>query len=747
MLVCPQCQAENPENNKFCQKCGTSLTAISCPSCQASVPVNAESCPHCGAPAGVIWRALVIPLFEPSPDQSAQPDLLNDESLSPQPPQPTLDTDLDSQPVHEKSTPLGQSVAQPAVKLFSTTMAQEDGALTVDYLDPKQRYQLLDALPSGLDSDMQLEVRVLDCNPFQPSPLMKLYRQFLTEDGKQSSDSEGAFQQSVPAIAQLYLELQDELYPVLPKVYDAWEQDDYAIVLLEDRTELPLLLEFWQDPNLLPIQILHWMHEITELWTVLETWSACESLLDLLNLRVDEDQVICLQQLHFDDPDNPPQLTELGRLWRQLYEQSQRIPVEPIAYLCAEVESGEIGTIEQLHNRFEAIADELQPTPPPFIVAPETYQSKPAAAVQESFQKSVHESTDDEPVTATLPSEPASEPASEPWVPEDSIPESSIPEGILPDLPGLPDLPPELRERLADDDDDDEDATRLDGDDSPTVVLPMKLTSLEDAGQTDVGKQREHNEDFFTVQTEFTKLDTPSGRTLHAKGLYVLCDGMGGHASGEVASALAVETLKTFFETHWTTELPDEDTIRAAIVEANRAIFDLNQQSDRSGVGRMGTTLVMVLIQDAQVAVAHVGDSRLYRFKRRAGLEQITVDHEVGQREIQRGVEPGIAYARPDAYQLTQALGPRDENFIDPDVEFLELTEDQLLILCSDGLSDNDVLENHCRTHVEPLLSSRTNLEQGVSQLIDLANHYNGHDNITAIVIRAKLRPNLDLQS
>ena len=176
---------------------------------------------------------------------------------------------------------------------------------------------------------------------------------------------------------------------------------------------------------------------------------------------------------------------------------------------------------------------------------------------------------------------------------------------------------------------------------------------------------------------------------------------------------------------------------------ANKAIFDINQQNARSGSGRMGTTLVMALVQDTEVAIAHVGDSRLYRYTRKRGLEQLTVDHEVGQREIQRGAAPEVAYARPDAYQLTQALGPRDEHFVKPDVQYMELNEDTLLFLCSDGLTDNDLLETHYRTHVEPLLSSQANLDQGVSQLIDLANRYNGHDNITAIVIRAKVRPDL----
>jgi serine/threonine protein phosphatase PrpC len=141
-----------------------------------------------------------------------------------------------------------------------------------------------------------------------------------------------------------------------------------------------------------------------------------------------------------------------------------------------------------------------------------------------------------------------------------------------------------------------------------------------------------------------------------------------------------------------------------------------------------------------------VGDSRLYRLTRKRGLEQLTVDHEVGERERQRGVDPEIAYSRPDAYQLTQALGPRSEQFVNPDVQFLELNEDTLFVLCSDGLSDNDLIETHWQTHLAPLLSSRANLEQGILQLIELANEHNGHDNITALLIRVKVRPNFEHQ-
>jgi protein phosphatase len=282
-------------------------------------------------------------------------------------------------------------------------------------------------------------------------------------------------------------------------------------------------------------------------------------------------------------------------------------------------------------------------------------------------------------------------------------------------------------------------------DDMPTVVLTMQLSSLEDAGRTDVGNQRHHNEDYFGIETKIDKLELPKSRVLQGRGLYILCDGMGGHAGGEIASELAVNTLRQYFQKHWiANQLPTEESICEAVYLANEAIYKLNQQEARSGVGRMGTTLAMLLIQDTQAAVAHVGDSRLYRLTRKRGLEQVTVDHEVGQREITRGVEASIAYGRPDAYQLTQALGPRDQNSIDPNVDFFQINEDTLLLLASDGLSDNDLLETHWQTHLEPLLSSGINLEQGVTDLIDLANQHNGHDNITGILVRAKVRPNLE---
>ena len=113
----------------------------------------------------------------------------------------------------------------------------------------------------------------------------------------------------------------------------------------------------------------------------------------------------------------------------------------------------------------------------------------------------------------------------------------------------------------------------------------------------------------------------------------------------------------------------------------------------------------------------------------------MTIDHEVGQREIQRGIEPDEAYARPDAYQLTQALGPRNSEDLAPSVSYLSFSEDALLLLCSDGLSDNDLVEDYLDSHIDPLLRGQKDLATGVNDLMALSNEVNGHDNITAIAV------------
>jgi protein phosphatase len=685
MLVCPQCQFENPNTNKFCQECGAALTQNACPECDRLVPFDTLNCPECGAIAGVTWWAIVAD----NPAQLA------------------------------KFTPL------------ETVSGGENSTVTL-WLDTQKRYRILESLPAEqetLSGDKQF--RVLDHQPFQLSLLEAIAKQEetpslaelpaatapATSPAVPSSSAASMKAMTLPAIAQPYLALEGTYCQALPTIHDTWQQDGQQTLLLEDRSQLPLLLNLWLNEELeLPqLQVLHWLYEMVELWNMLEPLNYQQSLLIATNLHVDEDQAICLQRLYRDPSPSPLTLQNLGQFWQSLFTQSQRTQFGSISLLLAELESGQLSTVSDLRAYIEAIAYQLQANQPDTDFPPDLEN-------MESVNRPTNPLTEAEATSA-----------------ESADVSASV-------APTRLEVPLEAASTVADHD------SELDNDDLPTVVLPMQLFNLEDAGRTDIGRQRDHNEDYFGIETQVVRSESPSGKTVHVRNLYILCDGMGGHAGGEVASALAVDTLRQFFQEKWqntpfsatANKLPAPDVLIAAVQLANKAIYDVNQKNARSGSGRMGTTLVMLLVQDTEIAIAHVGDSRLYRYTRKRGLEQITIDHEVGQREIQRGVDSDIAYARPDAYQLTQALGPRDEHFIKPDVQYLELNEDALLLLCSDGLSDNDLLEKHCKTHLEPLLSSQNNLEQGVSQLIDLANQYNGHDNITAIGIRAKVRPNLE---
>ncbi|MEH1901721.1 MAG: serine/threonine phosphatase [Nostoc sp.] len=669
MLICPQCKFQNPNSNKFCQNCGTSLTHKVCPECSTDdVPVNALRCHNCGTECGTVFWAIIAKET-------------TGEALG-------VEGDNGDVGIEKDEGNVGIEGAISSSYPLSPSSQIALGS----YLDSQERYQLLDPIPAQTETATIIDVgvRVLDCQPYEISPIAAILASQQSDLVTPSVEASG-----IPRLAKLYIALQSQDQQGIPPIHDAWQQGDMQIVIIEDRSHWQLLLDLWQEETTSSLKILHWCYQMTQLWAVLEPVNCRQSLLDLSNLRLDEDQTLTLQRLYVESSNSQPTtessedaqaqtsaileqpltIQALGRVWQALFKQSQRTQFGSVVQMLGDLDAGKIQTIAQLRSRLEEISIELEALG-----------------------------------TATLP------PIKEKNTAVPTIPQSDEPEDIISKI-----------------------------DDMPTVVLTMQLSSLEDVGRTDVGRQRHHNEDYFGIETKIDKLELPKSQVLQGHGLYILCDGMGGHAGGEIASELAVNTLRQYFQEHWiANQLPTEDSIREAVYLANEAIYKLNQHDARSGVGRMGTTLVMLLIQDTQVAVAHVGDSRLYRLTRKRGLEQVTVDHEVGQREITRGVEASIAYARPDAYQLTQALGPRDENSINPDVGFFEINEDTLLLLASDGLSDNDLLETHWQTHLEPLLSSGVNLERGVTDLIDLANLHNGHDNITAILIRAKVRPNLE---
>lgn len=645
MLICPQCEFSNPDDNKFCSRCGTSLIEKACHECGSKVKYEDINCHNCNAVTGTVRWAIVCGL-----------------------PQETS-------PAHKSSEDTDNTTTTDPI-----LPAEDD-----KYLDPQHRYQLISPLSKTDESATELSAMVLDRKPLQISVLSALERQ--------SSEGDSIpLDAGIPQMAQISWQIQSQshLYEgILPKIYDAWISDSKEVVLLEDRSDWQPLADWLSDEHLPLEQMLFVLDMIVELWEMLASFSCRQSMLLLSNLILDEDRVLCLKRLYLEPENSQITLPNLGNLWEKLFQQSQETQEGALLLLTGQLASGKIDTTEELRSRLRDLA-----------------------------------SDDDEPDRDRFFSNTGFESDSDTQPPTVSA------------------APTRLQTSSQ------AQATSQAMDDMPTVVLPMQLFNLEDAGLTDTGRQRDHNEDAFCIHTQIERFETKMGRTIGAQGLYILCDGMGGHAGGEVASALAVDTLRNYFQNHWLQasdmqKLPTVDLLREAVLEANQAIYDLNQDQGRTGSGRMGTTLVLVLIQDTNVAVTHVGDSRLYKFTRKQGLTQVTRDHDVAQREIQRGVAPEIAYSRPDAYQLTQALGPRDSDFVKPDIQFFDINEDLLLILSSDGLTDNDLVEQYANTHLEPLISSRSSLERGVNDLIDLANEYNGHDNITTVLIRAKVRPNL----
>lgn len=250
----------------------------------------------------------------------------------------------------------------------------------------------------------------------------------------------------------------------------------------------------------------------------------------------------------------------------------------------------------------------------------------------------------------------------------------------------------------------------------------MRIAS---GGASDVGRVRANNEDCFRIVAEGN--------------LFVLSDGMGGEAHGEIASALAVETVVKYClagkDDAANAEYADlhpalEGAARrlaVAVHLANRAIFDsAREHPEQRG---MGATLTAALIQDAKLCIAHVGDSRAYLL-RAGALQQLTSDHSLVAEQVRRGILTPVEAEESDMQSvLLRALGAQAQ--ITVDTEEHALFPGDILLLCSDGLT---------RMATEPeiagTLQAETDAQQAAEKLIALANDNGGADNVTAIVVR-----------
>jgi protein phosphatase len=233
------------------------------------------------------------------------------------------------------------------------------------------------------------------------------------------------------------------------------------------------------------------------------------------------------------------------------------------------------------------------------------------------------------------------------------------------------------------------------------------LRIAEHASLTDVGRQRHTNEDFY--------YDEPP--------VFAVADGMGGAQAGEVASAMAVDEFSADRDAAATLEQQLEAIARAA----NRKIWDMSQSDSRHA--GMGTTLTAVMVGNREVAVGHVGDSRLYR-QRNGTLERLTRDHSLVEEFVRQGrLTPEQAEKHPQRSVITRALGPEAD--VEVDTFTVPARAGDLYLLCSDGLSGMVSEEA-----MQRILSDRRPLVETAKQLIETANSNGGKDNITAVLFR-----------
>ena len=248
---------------------------------------------------------------------------------------------------------------------------------------------------------------------------------------------------------------------------------------------------------------------------------------------------------------------------------------------------------------------------------------------------------------------------------------------------------------------------------------------IEVAGETNVGMKRTHNEDNFSIMEE--------------SGLYIVADGMGGHASGEVASKMAADVMQEFYarskddEATWPYKMDRhlsyvENRLVIGIKMANQRIFQA--ASKEMKLKGMGTTIVSGQVVGDKFYIAHVGDSRCYRI-RGSAIQQMTRDHSL--LEDYKDAKPNMSEDEqrkfPHKNVITRALGMREH--VQVDVLAHDIQDRDTFLLCSDGLSgmveDPKLLE---------VVKGATDLETAVSNLIEAANAAGGTDNITVLALQ-----------
>lgn len=239
-------------------------------------------------------------------------------------------------------------------------------------------------------------------------------------------------------------------------------------------------------------------------------------------------------------------------------------------------------------------------------------------------------------------------------------------------------------------------------------------------GLTDKGKQRENNEDSIYVPAVTDDLK-----------LFIVADGMGGANGGEIASKSAIECIEGYIRSEFG-KIPREKEniealIRKAIERANKYVYEKAKLNEE--YRGMGTTIIVVLIYRSRVYVGHVGDSRLYRFRNHI-VRQLTKDHSYVQALVKEGtITREEAKSHPRKNVLLKVLGC--EKNIEPDIFTKGFIKDDILLICTDGLTN--MLEE--KDIYETIIKHKEYLKDACKALVDNANMLGGKDNISVVLI------------
>ncbi len=259
---------------------------------------------------------------------------------------------------------------------------------------------------------------------------------------------------------------------------------------------------------------------------------------------------------------------------------------------------------------------------------------------------------------------------------------------------------------------------------------------------TDSGPSRDHNEDdCYPPSGELIVSETDDRRTLA-----IVCDGIGGHPGGEIASPLAINTLSQRLETlsesleNWHPESINIELEEAACA-ANDVISQQNDRENRSDRQRMGTTLVMAKTFAHEMYITHVGDSRVY-WVTKQGCHQVTQDDDLASREVRLGYSLyRNALQHRSSGSLVQALGISSSATLHPTIQRFVVDESCIFLLCSDGLSDYDRVDQYWQREIIPILEGSIDLPTAAARLIEIANTQNGHDNATIALVYCEVTP------